>query len=857
MDYRIITPSFKLLENLKSRTTSTADSEYEQALFRLVIGVVIILYFIVPWNAETTQQQSLLSYPNLVILSSYLMAVGIFVSILVRPASAPFRKLLGILLDITSLSALLFLTREEHTPLFVFYLWVVMGNGFRYGIKYLYFSHAASVIGFSIVLFWGDYWKQNQSVAISLLFILIAIPLYSSFLLKKLHFAIASAKQANEAKSRFLANMSHELRTPLNGVIGMGELLRETSLSFEQHELVSSMHTSANTLLELIENVLDISKIEAGKVIIDSKPFDLHSLVNSVIYMLAPMGEIKGLTVSCNIDAETPFSLNGDQPHLRQVLINLISNAIKFTDHGNVTLKVFQSAGTENKPRIRFEVTDTGIGISESAQNKIFENFTQADASSSRSYGGTGLGTTISRNLVELMGGEIGLVSQLGKGSTFWFELPFEVIHRANDRLSSEHILLLASEETAAKIRPSLKNWAIKYEWVRSAARAFSNLVNAEEENNAFDIVIVDQSCMADVNPIQFAQMVKAERSLKQVSLILLNSSDSIIESNLINQYYVSTLEEPLEKRLLFNAIHSAQSVKVNDPNVVTLAEHYARQGNAKSLNVLVAEDNLVNQQVLEGILTHVGHHVIISPSGEDTLEILSKRQGDIDLLILDMNMPEKTGIEVVKELRFLESKKNIPVIMLTADATPEARDASLEAGANCFLTKPVDARVLLEKVAVLTRHLGTKSKYKTKGKNVASLTTLNQSVQIKNSQWFDENILRDLSNLGEGSGFIQSLIKGFINDGERHIEKIFASEHDDYPAYRESLHALKGSATELGATSLVDVCLKGEGMKPYDIGTEKMKRNNREVEKTFNLTVAAFQEAVSVETKHSPNSID
>lgn len=855
MDFQQLTSSNNIFERFRKRVFSTTDSESEQALFRLIIGVGIIVYFIIPWNVDSSLQGTLTHYPNLIILGSFLLAVGLFLSILTHPRPSPLRRVFGIFLDMTSLSALLFITGDEYIPLFVFYLWVVLGNGFRYGIKYLYISHTASIIGFSSVLIWGDYWKQNQSIGISLLIILIAIPMYSAFLLKKLHDAIAYAKQANEAKSRFLANMSHELRTPLNGVIGMGELLRETSLSFEQHELVNSMHTSANTLLELIENVLDISKIEAGKLILESKPFDLHSLVNSVIYMLSPMGEIKGLSVSCSIDPETPYSLNGDQPHLRQVLINIISNAIKFTDHGYVSLKVFQCGGSDNKPRIRFEVVDTGIGISKDAQKKIFENFTQADASSSRSYGGTGLGTTISRNLVELMGGEIDVISQLGEGSTFWFELPFEVIQRANDKLSSERILLLASEETAETIRPSLKSWSIKYEWVRSAARAFSSLVNAEEEHNGFHIVIVDQSCMQDVNPIQFAQMIKAERSLKQASLILLNSSDSVIESNLVKQYYRSTLEEPIEKRLLFNAIHSAQSVKVNDPNVVTLAEHYARQGNAKSLNILVAEDNLVNQQVLEGIFSHVGHKVILSRSGEETLEILSKRQDEIDLLVLDMNMPEKTGIEVIKELRFLESEKKIPVIMLTADATPEAREASLNAGANCFLTKPVDARVLLEKVAVLTRHLGGRKKGK--GKRVAKISRIDKSVNIKTSQWFDESKLRDLSILGDGQGFIQGLIKGFINDGVSHIEKIIIAENDDYPAYRESLHALKGSATELGATPLVEICLKGEKIKPYDIGTEKLKRNNREVEKIFNLTAAAFQEAVSEESKHSPHSLD
>lgn len=842
-----------IIEKLSRRGAKTGDSELEQSLFRLLIGLAIIVYFIFPWDRQVSLKDTLSSYPNIIILTSFVIAIGITLNIIWSPKVSPVRRVIGIVLDMSSLSALLFLTGEEHIPLFVFYLWVVLGNGFRYGIAYLYISHAISIVGFSTVLIWGEYWKQNQPIAISLLIILVAIPLYSAFLLKKLHDAIAAAKQANEAKSRFLANMSHELRTPLNGVIGMGELLRETSLSFEQHELVNSMHTSANTLLELIENVLDISKIEAGKLIIDSKPFDLHSLVNSVIYMLAPMGEIKGLSVSCNIDPETPYYLNGDQPHLRQVLINLINNAIKFTDRGHVNLKIFKCAGTENKPRIRFEVIDSGIGISEDAQTKIFENFTQADASSSRSYGGTGLGTTISRNLVELMGGEIGLESKVGEGSKFWFELPFEVIQRANETLSDERVLLLANEETAEKIRPSLKNWSIRYDWVRSAARAFSHLVNAEEENNGFDIIIVDQSCMDEVNPIQFAQMVKAERGLKQCSMVLLNSSDSMIESNLINQFYISTLEEPIEKRLLFNSLHSAQSVKVNDPNIVTLAEHYARQGNTRKLNILVAEDNLVNQQVIEGILCHVGHQVILSDSGEDTLEILSKRLNEIDLLILDMNMPEKTGIEVVKELRFLESNKKIPVIMLTADATPEAKEMSLNAGANCFLTKPVDARVLLEKVAVLTRHLRSKRKARRK----KTFGSQSQSFEIRSSQWFDENILRELSKLGDGLGFIQGLVKGFLKDGERHIADIITAENDDYPAYRESLHALKGSATELGATALVDVCLKGEKLKPYDIGTEKIKQLNREVEKTFNLTVSALQEAVSSEPKHSPTKAD
>jgi two-component system sensor histidine kinase RpfC len=840
---------------LRKKLSKTGDSEPEQALLRIIIGAVLVLIFCMPWQPDQSFSSVISSYPNAIILLGFISAISLYILILLNPVASPVRRVVGIFLDTTLLSIVMHLTGGDHVPLFVFYLWVVLGNGFRFGLPYLYISLAASLVGFSSVIVWGEYWQQNQSIAISLLLVLGILPLYSAFLLKKLHAAIDSATQANQAKSRFLANMSHELRTPLNGVIGMGELLRETKLSFEQYELVNGMRNSATTLLDLIENVLDISKIEAGKLVIESRPFDLHALVNSVRYMLAPMGESKGLSVSCNIDPQTPFSLNGDQPHIRQVLINLIGNAIKFTDEGSVTLSVYQSGGSEQKPRIRFEIKDTGIGIEENAQQRIFENFTQADASSSRSFGGTGLGTTIASDLVELMGGEIGLESEIHVGSTFWFELPFEVMPQVNEKLTSERLLLLADEETASLIKPCLKGWSIDFDWVRSAARAFSLLMNALEKENAYEIVIVDQSCMQDVNPVQFAKMIRAEQDLEDVSMILINSSDSMVETNLINQYYISTLDTPDDKRLLFNSIHAAQSVHFSDSNVVTLAEHYARQGSAKMLKILVAEDNAVNQQVIEGILKHAGHRVRLANTGEAALDILARDLNKIDMLILDMNMPEKSGIEVVKALRFMDTSRSLPVIMLTADATPEAREASLAAGANSFLTKPVDARLLLEKVAILSKNIKGKRKGAKPFKNNVSIHP--QAAAFESSPWFDENILRELSDLGEGLPFIQRLVKGFAKDGSRHITNILKTQEDDYPAYRESLHALKGSATELGATSLVTICLKGESLKPYDMGTEKIRQLNSEVENIFNLTVNALQDAVSSGFQQSPNKAD
>ena len=830
-----------LFLRLNSRLKGTGDSEPEQAKLRLAIALILVISFCLPWGEDTSFGDILRSTPNLIILTASTIAILIFAAIIRNPRPSPVRRVSGILLDMVSLSIIMFWTDGDHVPLFVFYLWVTLGNGFRYGTKYLYISFGVSLIGFTVAIFTGEYWQAHRSFAVSLLLILMVLPLYAAFLLNKLHAAIASAKQANEAKSRFLANMSHELRTPLNGVIGMGDLLRETRLSSKQRELVGTLHNSAHSLLELIENVLDIAKIEAGKINIEKKPMDLHALVNSVIYMLSPMGDEKNIIVSCTIDPDTPFSLKGDHQHIRQVLINLVNNAIKFTDDGSVSLRVFRAGGNDDKPRIRFEVVDTGIGIPDEAVGKIFDDFTQAEQSSSRSYGGTGLGTTISKELVELMGGEIGVKSELHKGSLFWFELPFESMPHNDRIISSNHILLLAGEESASVIRPSLKGWSIDFDWVRSSARALSLLLQAAEHGNHYHSIIVDQDCLSDINAEQFAQMVRAEKLLENLSLILVNSSDTMINVNSVNRYYISTLVAPEDKRTLFNAIHAAQSVQTSDDNIVTMAEHYSRQAGAKTLNILVAEDNAVNQQVIQGILRHAGHNVRLTDNGEKVLDILDQEMDSIDLLILDMNMPEISGIEVVKTVRFMDTSRSLPIVMLTADATPEAKAASLGAGADTFLTKPVDARALLERIAALSRDIDKPAA--TADIPAVTVTPAPPAVAGNDNDWYDKAVIRDLSSLGDRE-FLDGLIRNFQRDGNLAIGRINAAIDSDYLEYREALHALKGSSTELGALTLAEVCERGEQLKPYDIGGEKIKKIAAEVETVFEQTSAALSNA-------------
>ncbi len=828
------------IAKLNLRLKRTGDSEPEQAKLRLAIALLLVVYFCIPWGDDEHFVDILKSAPNLLILTATSIAVLIFAALVLNPRPSPIRRTAGILLDMVSLSILMYWTGGDHVPLFVFYLWVTLGNGFRYGIKYLYISLGVSLLGFTLVTLGSEYWQAHRSFAISLLLIMLALPLYAAFLLDKLHTAIASAKQANEAKSRFLANMSHELRTPLNGVIGMGELLRETRLSSEQHELVGTLHSSAHSLLELIENVLDIAKIEAGKINIENKLLDLHALVNSVIYMLSPSGNAKGILVSCTIDSDTPFSLKGDHQHLRQVLINLVSNSIKFTDDGSVNLRVFRKGGSDNRPLIRFEVSDTGIGIPPESVVTIFDDFTQAEQSSSRSYGGTGLGTTISKELVELMGGEIGVESELHKGSMFWFELYFDTVPHNEHVISANHILLLAEEETVSVIRPSLKGWNIDFDWVRSSARALSLLLQAAEQGNHYHTAIVDQKCFSDISAEQFAQMVHSEKLLENLSLILLNPSDTMINIDNVNHYYISTILAPEEKRVLFNAIHAAQSVQTSDKNIVTLAEHYNRHAGAKILNILVAEDNAVNQQVIQGILRHAGHSVQMTASGEKVLDILDNDADAVDMLILDMNMPKMSGLEVVKTVRFLETSHSLPIIMLTADATPEANTASMSAGADAFLTKPVDARALLERIASLSKNTQRKHQVLSENRRPTEI----EAQEANYPRIYNESKLLELSKLGDHD-FLHSLIGNFQRDGKTHVDRIKNAMLNDYLEYREALHALKGSSSELGATMLADVCQQGERLKPYDIGTEAIKKNAAEVESVFLETSAALSNAI------------
>jgi two-component system sensor histidine kinase RpfC len=414
--------------SLRARYAKRPDSEHGQAFIRLGILGVVFAYLCGVGSISGFHDSALRTVLLFVALES-IAGATILLAIALQPGVSRARRIAGMLVDYTMMGAAMHLMGAHLAPVFVVYLWVTIGNGLRYGARYLMIAVALASLSFLAVITTTPYWLANQPLAWGLLLGLIAIPAYLTSLLRALTRATTEARRASEAKSRFLANMSHEFRTPLNGVVGMSELLATTKLTTEQRECSQVIEASAKTLLALVEDVLDISAIEVGKLKCAESDFQLPDILDGIALMLRPIAISKGVAFDIRSASDVPTNLRGDGDHLRQILVNLISNAIKFTERGSVAVTVASRRAEEDEGAVvlMFSVRDTGIGIAAAAQQRIFEAFEQADVGHGRRFGGTGLGTTIAKSLTQLLGGTIGFESTEGEGSHFWAEIPFRV----------------------------------------------------------------------------------------------------------------------------------------------------------------------------------------------------------------------------------------------------------------------------------------------------------------------------------------------------------------------------------------------------------------------------------------------
>jgi two-component system sensor histidine kinase RpfC len=450
-------------------------NDVEQSRLRvLIVGTVLVYLF---WHVLKDGVIDVSEFRVLAVTSGFLaFGVVLGLCVLVAPQGgatvsarllrliADHARIIGMVGDNAVTTYFMSNMDEEGAVILFVYLFITFGNGIRFGRRYMQACHFMGIVGFAVVLVCSPFWREHIWVWVGVMIAILVLPYYVGVLSDRLKEALKAADQASAAKGRFLANVSHEMRTPLNGVIAMADVLRETSLNESQREIVDTLGTSAHLLLAQIEDVLDMAKIEAGRVQIENAPFDLGGLLTTTVKVVLPQARYRGLAINTEVASDAARWFRGDAHHLRQVLLNLLSNAIKFTERGEITLKVVAVDMGDSEARIRFEVKDTGIGISPENQAHIFEPFAQADDSITRIYGGTGLGTTIARQLVTLMGGELGLVSELGVGSLFWVELPLAFGERtgidltseivASDRLSSTSATLAAQQSASVtKIR--------------------------------------------------------------------------------------------------------------------------------------------------------------------------------------------------------------------------------------------------------------------------------------------------------------------------------------------------------------------------------------------------------------------
>jgi len=662
----------RLYPRLKQRLAQRPDSEHGQAIVRIALITVILLYVLMPGprhDLPPAQYHGVLA----IVLTGLTLSLGLFGWLLWRPGRSDPRRVAGMLADYGLIAAGMVQMGEPLAWVYIVVMWVTVGNGMRFGNNYLYVAVAMAMVSFGSTALLTPYWGQNARLAFGLWLGLAAVPLYFSTLLRQLTRTMAEARRANEAKSRFLANMSHEFRTPLNGLSGMTEVLATTKLDEEQRECVNTIQASSRSLLALVEEVLDISAIEAGKLRVNAEDFALADVIQAIGLILLPQAKGKRLDYRVKVAETVPPLLRGDVGHLRQVLLNLAGNAVKFTDHGRVEIRVsVLNAESNGGVRLRFDILDTGIGVAPEMRPRLFEAFEQADVSMARRHEGTGLGTTIAKGLVEAMGGEIGYEDHPPQGSHFWFEVPF-----APPRVP------------LGTVTPALVG-------------------------------------------------------------------DGLPDSN---------------------------------GNVIAFADPFLRhRARVRSMHIVVADDHEANRMVLQRLLQKAGHKVLCVNGGEAVLDAMA--ESDFDAAIVDLHMPGMSGLDMLKELRVMQAGggPRTPVLVLSADVTPEAIQRCTQAGAHTFLAKPVVAVRLLDVLA----DIASNGQLKASAPIVRTATALDGVL--------DPGVLDELASLGMGDGFEREFIRQCLADAEQCIGVALADgERGDWVHFREQAHAIKGVASNLG----------------------------------------------------------